>query len=218
MGRPDRRGSGDGPVDVLSPFPRYPTRPRAGDLSPPVRFPCGMPLRAIGAMTDTGMEGSRGRYRPEPGIAGIRREPAQPPPWRAFSQRPRLARPVPTPQSDMGLDGAPARIPPAECWVSGNLPETRGPRGGRGIRQGLDISGKKRCRREDSNPRPMHYECIALPAELLRPDPAPDYPQGTLRCKGANGGPWALHLHPRLTGGGTGGSRRWVHVGIFLRL
>ena len=27
-----------------------------------------------------------------------------------------------------------------------------------------------------------------------------------------------LYPYPRLTGGGTGGSRRWVHVGIFLRL
>src|SRR5688500_18223759 len=24
------------------------------------------------------------------------------------------------------------------------------------------------CRRRDSNPRPTHYECVALPAELLR--------------------------------------------------
>ena len=45
------------------------------------------------------------------------------------------------------------------------------------------------CRRRDSNSRPMHYECIALPTELLRPGSAPDYRQGTLHCKGANRGP-----------------------------
>lgn len=28
--------------------------------------------------------------------------------------------------------------------------------------------GKKWCRRRDLNPRPTHYECVALPAELLR--------------------------------------------------
>jgi hypothetical protein len=28
---------------------------------------------------------------------------------------------------------------------------------------------KSWCRRRDSNPRPAHYECAALPAELLRP-------------------------------------------------
>lgn len=28
--------------------------------------------------------------------------------------------------------------------------------------------GEKWCRRRDLNPRPTHYECVALPAELLR--------------------------------------------------
>ena len=32
----------------------------------------------------------------------------------------------------------------------------------------------------------MHYECIALPTELLRPGPARDYRQAVLCCKGAN--------------------------------
>ena len=28
---------------------------------------------------------------------------------------------------------------------------------------------RKWCRKRDSNPRPTHYECAALPTELLRP-------------------------------------------------
>ena len=34
--------------------------------------------------------------------------------------------------------------------------------------QPIDINGEKWCRRRDSNPRPSHYECDALPSELLR--------------------------------------------------
>ena len=30
------------------------------------------------------------------------------------------------------------------------------------------VALKKWCRRRDSNPRPQHYECRALPTELLR--------------------------------------------------
>ena len=63
------------------------------------------------------------------------------------------------------------------------------------------------CRRRDSNSRPMHYECIALPTELLRPGSAPDYRQGTLQCKGASRGPGPGFPQERSLGGGTCG--RW---------
>lgn len=31
-----------------------------------------------------------------------------------------------------------------------------------------ELAGGRWCRRRDLNPRPTHYECVALPAELLR--------------------------------------------------
>ncbi len=34
---------------------------------------------------------------------------------------------------------------------------------------GCRVFRKPWCRRRDSNPRPTHYECVALPPELLRP-------------------------------------------------
>ena len=39
------------------------------------------------------------------------------------------------------------------------------------------IEELKWCRWRDSNPRPMHYECIALPTELHRPKCVPGSPE-----------------------------------------
>ncbi len=63
---------------------------------------------------------------------------------------------------------------------------------------GLTKLWRKWCRRRDSNPRPTHYECAALPTELLRL-PGASLPQMTPVCKphaAANHNPCASHtLH-----------------------